>query len=33
MRTQFLQAGERVRIEMIGPSSQNLFGSIEQEVV
>ena len=33
MRTPFLRAGERVRIEMIGPSSQNLFGSIEQEVV
>ena len=32
MRTPFLVAGDRVRIEMHGPDGRNLFGSIEQEV-
>jgi fumarylacetoacetate (FAA) hydrolase len=32
MITPFLQAGDRVRIEMIGPDGANLFGSIDQEV-
>lgn len=32
MRTPFLVAGDRVRIEMRGPGGENLFGSIEQEV-
>jgi fumarylacetoacetate (FAA) hydrolase len=32
MRTAFLRAGERVRIEVLLPGGQNLFGSIEQVV-
>lgn len=32
MRTPFLAAGDRVRIEMRAPDGSNLFGSIEQEV-
>jgi fumarylacetoacetate (FAA) hydrolase len=32
MRTPFLRAGDRVRIEMFAPDGSNLFGSIEQEV-
>jgi fumarylacetoacetate (FAA) hydrolase len=32
MRTPFLVAGDRVRIEMRAPDGTNLFGSIEQEV-
>lgn len=33
MRTPFLVAGDRVRIEMHAPDGTNLFGSIEQEVI
>jgi fumarylacetoacetate (FAA) hydrolase len=32
-RTSFLQAGDRVRIEMIGSDGTTLFGAIDQEVV
>ena len=32
MRTPFLAAGDRVRIQMLAPDGVNLFGSIEQEV-
>ena len=32
-RTSFLQAGDRVRIEMIGSDVTSLFGAIDQEVV
>jgi fumarylacetoacetate (FAA) hydrolase len=32
-RTPFLKAGDRVRIEMVGPKRHSIFGAIEQEVV
>ncbi|MET0343091.1 MAG: fumarylacetoacetate hydrolase family protein, partial [Polyangiales bacterium] len=32
MLTPFLQAGDRVRIEMLAPDGTSLFGSIEQTV-
>lgn len=32
-RTPFLQAGDRVRIEMLHPDGTSLFGAIEQDVV
>jgi len=32
IRTPFLAAGDRVRIQMLAPYGSNLFGSIEQEV-
>lgn len=31
--TPYLKAGDRVRIEMLGPTGQSIFGAIEQEVV
>jgi fumarylacetoacetate (FAA) hydrolase len=31
-RTRFLQPGDRVRIEMLGPDGQSIFGAIDQEV-
>jgi fumarylacetoacetate (FAA) hydrolase len=33
MKTRFLRAGDRVRIEMLDKKGWNVFGSIEQEVV
>jgi fumarylacetoacetate (FAA) hydrolase len=32
-KTSFLKAGDRVKIEMIGPDGVSMFGAIEQEVV
>ena len=32
-KTPFLKAGDRVRIEMVGPKRHSIFGAIEQEVV
>ena len=32
-RTPFLKAGDRVRIEMVGPKRHSIFGAIEQDVV
>ena len=32
-KTPYLQAGDRVRIEMLDADGRNVFGSIEQEVV
>jgi len=32
-KTSFLKAGDRIRIEMIGPDGVSMFGAIEQEVV